>query len=94
MPEELPFFKYHPNPIATGAITIQSTLCPVCGEKRPYTYVGPFFSVEEVEGICPWCIKNGSAAKKFDGKFQDAASCEPVNDEAYLVELTTQTPGY
>jgi uncharacterized protein CbrC (UPF0167 family) len=66
----------------------------VCGEERSHIYNGPFYSIEEVEDICPWCIKDGSAAMKYDGEFQDAASCENVDKQEYLVELTTKTPGY
>ena len=94
MVEELPVFKYHPDPIATGAIKAEEALCPVCGVRRSYKYIGPFYSVQEVEGICPWCIQNGEAAAKLDGQFQDVSSCEPVGDPNYLVELTTRTPGY
>jgi uncharacterized protein CbrC (UPF0167 family) len=94
MADELPFFKYHLDPMATGVIKAESTICPVCAQRRSHVYVGPFYSVEEVEGICPWCIHNGAAAKKYDGSFQDAASCEPVSDPECFIELTERTPGY
>jgi uncharacterized protein len=38
--------------------------------------------------------KDGSASQKYDGEFQDAASCDPVDKEEYLTELTTMNPGY
>lgn len=91
---ELPTFKYNPNAESLEIIKKEKTTCPVCGQDRDYVYEGPFYSVDEVEGICPWCIKDGSAAKKYDGEFQDAASCDPVDKEEYLTELTTMTPGY
>lgn len=91
---ELPYFKYNPNAIELGIIKIEKTNCPVCKQDRNYTYNGPFYSVDEVEGICPWCIKDGSAAKKYNGDFQDTESCESVDQEEYLIELTTMTPGY
>src|SRR5690606_27521993 len=71
-----------------------NTTCPTCGQGRNYVYEGPFYSIEDVQGLCPWCIKDGSAAKKYDGAFQDAASCEPVENPEFLIELTTRTPGY
>jgi uncharacterized protein len=92
--QNLPAFRYHPDPVGNGVIVQESTKCPACGKKRPYQYVGPFYSEEEIEGICPWCIADGSAAEKFDAEFQDAASCEPVSDPDRLLELTTRTPGY
>ena len=91
---ELPTFKYNPNMERLGIIKKEKTTCPVCGQDKNYVYEGPFYSVEEVEGICPWCIKDGSAAKKYDGEFQDAASCDTVDKQEYLIELTTKTPGY
>lgn len=91
---ELPTFKYNPNAERLGIISKENTTCPVCGQDRDYLYQGPFYCIDDVEGICPWCIEDGSAAKKYDGEFQDAASCDTVDNEEYLVELTTRTPGY
>lgn len=47
-----------------------------------------------MEDICPWCIADGSAAKKYDGEFQDSASCEEVETVESLHELVFRTPGY
>ncbi|WP_026695583.1 CbrC family protein [Peribacillus kribbensis] len=90
----LPVFKYNPNALRLGFIKHEKTVCPVCKKEREYVYDGPFYSEEEVEGICPWCIKNGSAARQFDAEFQDPASCEDVDKEEYLEELIFRTPGY
>jgi uncharacterized protein len=90
----LPEFKYNPNAEKLGIIKKENTVCPVCEREREYVYEGPFYSEHEVEGICPWCIKDGSAAAKYKGEFQDAESCETVDKQEYLVELTTRTPGY
>ncbi|MGQ3379925.1 CbrC family protein [Priestia endophytica] len=68
---ELPVFRYNPNALELEFIEKEETFCPVCKKKREYTYTGPFYSIEDVEGICPWCIADGSAAKKYDGEFQD-----------------------
>lgn len=91
---ELPVFKYNPNALELEIIREEDTDCPVCRKERSYVYEGPFYSVEEVEGICPWCIADGSAAKKFDGQFQDEDSCEDVENEEYVNELIYKTPGY
>ena len=92
--DDLPIFKYNPNTLELGIIKKEKTICPVCGELKGYVYKGPFYSTEEVDGICPWCIKDGSASKKYTGEFQDSASCEPVDKDEYLEELITRTPGY
>ncbi|WP_284638282.1 CbrC family protein [Paenibacillus silviterrae] len=90
----LPTFKYHPKPIETGMIIESNAICPVCEEKTDHVYVGPFFSIDEVEDICPWCIENGQAAIKFDAEFQDSASCEEIPTKEKLDELVHRTPGY
>jgi uncharacterized protein len=91
---DLPFFKYQPNVYKLGIIKKETTDCPSCGQQRAYSYEGPFYSIEEVEAICPWCIKDGSAAEKFEGEFQDPQSCDPVGKSEYLDELIHRTPGY
>jgi uncharacterized protein CbrC (UPF0167 family) len=90
----LPDFKYNPNALKLGIIKKETTTCPVCEQVRNYAYEGPFYSEAEVEGICPWCIKDGSAAEKYNGEFLDSASCDTVDKDEYLIELTTRTPGY
>ena len=92
--EALPQFKYNPHALDLGIFRHQTTQCPVCNKQREYVYDGPFYSLEDIEGICPWCIKDGSAAKKYDGDFQDALSCEAVDKDEYLDELLYRTPGY
>jgi uncharacterized protein CbrC (UPF0167 family) len=94
LPIRLPHFQYNPNALDLKIILKTETLCPVCNQQRQYVYDGPFYSVEDADGICPWCIKDGSAAKKYDGEFQDPASCEDVINDEYVTELTRRTPGY
>ncbi|RAS74433.1 CbrC family protein [Priestia endophytica] len=91
---ELPVFRYNPNALELEFIEKEETLCPVCEKEREYTYTGHFYSVEDVEGICPWCIADGSAAKKYDGEFQDEGCCEDVEEERLVEELIYRTPGY
>ena len=96
MKNNLPIFKYHPDPLATGIFSEleEPAVCPCCGEETSVIYEGPFYSVEEVENLCPACIANGAAAKKFDGEFQDSDSTDEVDDPAKLDELVHRTPGY
>ncbi|MUT64783.1 hypothetical protein GOM71_02390 [Paenibacillus sp. NEAU-GSW1] len=90
----LPAFKYNPNALLLGVIKNEKTNCPVCKQERDYVYYGPFFSTEDVEGLCPWCISDGAASRMFDGEFQDPASCDEVENEQSLDELIHRTPGY
>ena len=92
----MPVFKYHPDPFRTGVFREleEPETCPCCGKKTTTVYEGPFYSVEEVSGLCPDCIASGAAAEKFDGEFQDSESVDEVSDPARLEELTRRTPGY
>lgn len=88
-----PHFKYHPNPLATGVFDKSESVCPVCKQIRGYEYVGPFYSFNEVEGICPLCIKNGKAAEKYRLTFVNEDEIDSVDEGAFVDELTKRTPG-
>ncbi len=90
----LPYFKYHADPIRNGVFKEYSGTCSCCGDKKGWKYIGPFYCTEEIENICPWCIKDGAAAEKFDLTFVDDQGPEKLNDEQKLKELIKQTPGY
>jgi uncharacterized protein len=92
--KKLPVFKYVNDPLESKIIKEERCKCEVCGKKVDYIYDGPFFAIEEVESICPWCIADGSAAKKYDGEFIGRASCEKVNSQELKEELCTRTPSY
>ena len=96
---ELPFFKYHPSPLSTGAIRELDAVCRCCDKARGFMYCGPVYCVEEVTDVCPWCIADGSAHAKWDAEFTDSAGvggygkwcgvpCEVVDEVAY------RTPGF
>jgi uncharacterized protein CbrC (UPF0167 family) len=97
---ELPRFKYHPDPIATGSLVTSRTRCACCGEVRGFIYTGPAYAVESYCGrICPWCIADGSAHEKLGVTF----TCEwdigrrgardPV-PRAVVEEVAYRTPGF
>ena len=93
----LPAFRYHPEPLKTGAFVPVNPpeRCECCGKPTSIRYEGPFYSVEEVSCLCPDCIASGAAAEKFDGQFQDDCSVEEgVDDPDKLEELVCRTPGY
>lgn len=89
-------FKYHPNPIETGAfIRGDSKECNCCGKSTDIWYVSPFYTVADgINCICPECISNGLAAERFAGEFQDSSSVDKVSDNKRLDELIHRTPGY
>jgi uncharacterized protein CbrC (UPF0167 family) len=101
---ELPKFKYSPNAYKIGVFEEKEGTCSVCGEKRNLKYTSSFYSVENPEYICPFCIADGKAAEKYDGEFNDYAGIEGVspapNDPSptipkeMLLEVSERTPSY
>src|SRR5262249_7170866 len=72
--EELPSFRYHPNPVGTGSIVTSPNACASCGRVRGFIYVGPTYGIEEhQDDICPWCIADGTARTRLNVEFTDAA---------------------
>jgi uncharacterized protein len=96
----LPHFKYHPDPIATGSVESSENVCESCERVRGFIYTGPVYAEEEfVDAICPWCIYDGTAHEKFDAHFVDTAGVggygywEKVSDEI-IEEVAYRTPGF
>jgi uncharacterized protein len=97
---ELPTFKYHPDPLATGSIELSSQKCLACGQARGFIYKGqPYAEEELIDAFCPWCIADGKAHEQFDAEFVDAAGVggygmwQPVSDEV-VAEVAYRTPGF
>ncbi len=92
---DLPKFKYHPDPIKTGAIEKTEEECECCGKQRGYRAVSTIYAIEEVETICPWCISDGSAASKFDGEFSDSHPLLSDGiDKNIVEEVCERTPSF
>jgi len=93
---DLPTFRYHPDPLATGEIAPSETACRCCGRVRGYVYKGPVYCVEEVDDeLCPWCIADGSAAERYSATFTDNVGWLPADTPAKVVaEIETRTPGF
>ncbi len=95
----LPFFRYHPDPVATGMIEATDEDCPRCERKRGFRYTSEPFAEEEISDLCPWCIADGSAAAEYDAEFTDSASIggggrwDAVPPEV-VAEITQRTPGF
>ncbi|CAA9366409.1 MAG: Colicin E2 tolerance protein CbrC-like protein [uncultured Gemmatimonadetes bacterium] len=96
---QLPAFRYHPDPIATGSVVPSAVECVCCGQARGFIYAGPVYALEEYDGtICPWCIADGSAHEKLDASFTDEAGVgggewDEVPDEV-IEEVAYRTPGF
>jgi uncharacterized protein CbrC (UPF0167 family) len=93
--QPLPDFPYHPDPVATGSIEPGETECVACDRARGWVYVGPVFSVDELSDcLCPWCIADGSAAKKFDATFTDVWGVPADVPAQVVAQVTQRTPGF
>ena len=74
----LPIFRYHPNPLETGAFeeSADGVVCDCCGKTTHVFYTAPFFAVEDIAYLCPSSLDDG------------------VDDPEKLDELIHCTPGY
>ncbi|KRD39346.1 hypothetical protein ASE35_03020 [Lysobacter sp. Root916] len=97
---ELPKFKYHEDPIASGNIIEADTACACCGKVGGYVYIGPVYAEAELdETLCPWCIADGSAHDRFGASFTDEdgigdyGNWEAVPD-GVVREVAHRTPGF
>lgn len=101
---DYPQFKYHPNAYDLDIFIKEEGICEVCGEQSELKYDCSFYSVDEPDYICPFCIANGKASKKFDGEFNDYLGIETVSpylidkpspiDPVLLEEVACRTPSY
>ena len=95
MQEPLPTFRYHPDPIGTGFIKPSDAACACCERVRGYIYTGAVYSTEELaERLCPWCIADGSAARRFDADFSDVVEIPHSVPTDVVAEVTTRTPSF
>ena len=91
----LPKFRYHPDPLETGSfIEGEAKICPCCGKESSTYYVKSPYAVDDVDYLCPVCISNGEAAKKYDADFIQDVDDDFVPDKEKRDELFYRTPGY
>ncbi|POX50897.1 hypothetical protein C3488_13070 [Streptomyces sp. Ru72] len=94
MSTSLPFFRYHPDPVASGSIRASAETCACCGRDTGWIYTATFYTAHDVDGrFCPWCIADGSAAERFAGEFTDSYGLDGVSEDV-LHEVTRRTPGF
>ena len=93
--KDLPKFRYHPNPLDTGAFKEgEAKTCPCCGKKSTVYYSTMPYGIENVSYLCPLCISSGEAAKKYDATFIQDAEWKGEPDKEKDEELFCRTPGY
>jgi uncharacterized protein CbrC (UPF0167 family) len=72
-----------------------SATCRCCSQSRGYVYCAAIYAEEELDNaICPWCIADGSAHKRFDATFVDTEAFPEGTPLAVITEISERTPGY
>jgi uncharacterized protein CbrC (UPF0167 family) len=88
------FFRYHPEPLESGAFQSGEALCDCCGATTPVYYTGPLYAAIDGVVLCPACIATGKATAKYEGCFTSPDHCDDIGDPEKLSELCYRTPGY
>lgn len=92
---KLPEFKYHPDPISTGSVEASDETCECCQSARGYICTSIIYARDDIDNICPWCVADGSAAKKFNGTFVDDYPLENAGISASIIsEVCERTPSF
>ena len=71
--------------------------CARCGRARGLVYAASVYTAQRgLRGrLCPWCVADGSAARRFDATFNDDCPLiEAGVDDAVVEEVCCRTPGY
>ncbi|WP_415644571.1 CbrC family protein [Stackebrandtia soli] len=98
-----PVFRFSPNAYELGLFEERSGRCDACDSDRELRYTASFYAVDKPDYLCPWCVADGTAARRFKGSFNDWLGIDgvPVDpDEAVTVdrecasEVANRTPGY
>jgi uncharacterized protein CbrC (UPF0167 family) len=91
----LPSFRYHPDPLATGSVVSSEARCAACGDARGYVYGGPVYAEEDLsDALCPWCVADGSAHRRFDATFVDSEAFSEESPPEVTQVICERTPGF
>jgi uncharacterized protein len=98
MTTELPAFKYHPDPLASGSVILSNAVCACCKKARGFIYSGPVYG-PDVDHLCPWCIADGTAHAQFGVSFTDEAGIGGYRDwdavpQDVIETVAYRTPGF
>jgi uncharacterized protein len=97
MPEPVPGFRYHSDPVKSEVIVASDGVCICCNQARGYMYVGPTYTAKPDvrDNLCPWCVADGSAAAKLDVEFTEGRGLFRANVPREIIDsVLKQTPGY
>lgn len=86
--EVLPTFRYHPDPVATGAVGRSGKTCHFCNRRRGWTC--------RIDGgsqsVCPWCLADGTATAQFGAHYVGELADDVPRE--VCEEVSLRTPSY
>jgi uncharacterized protein CbrC (UPF0167 family) len=91
--EALPTFRYYRDPLGDKTIEPSSATCAACGRARGFIVTTTSYGAD-VPGdaaFCPWCVADGTAARKFGAFFNEVDRGAEAEATA-IVEH--RTPGF
>ncbi|WP_326647355.1 CbrC family protein [Streptomyces sp. NBC_01750] len=50
MSASLPFFRYHPDPLASGSIRASTEVCACCNRSTGWIYTATFYTAQATNG--------------------------------------------
>ena len=102
----LPVFRFHPEPLDSQSVIESDVECVCCKTSRGYIYAGPCFCDDDAdlyEQLCPWCIADGTAHRKFGVTFMEEVMQWDSEKKRYVpiqlspefeAEVLQRTPGF
>jgi hypothetical protein len=96
---DVPVFRYHPDPVATGSAVRTDEACGLCGVRRGIRYAGPVYG-DQPEALCLHCIQSGEAARRLGvpdvgpAMFSDAVDVPDDVPAGVVDEVVQRTPGF
>lgn len=103
---DLPIFRFHSDPLASESIVESDVECICCKTAGGYVYSGPCWGEGDVDlddHLCPWCIADGAAHRKFGVTFTEEIQQWDSEEERYVpvqlppeleAEILHRTPGF
>lgn len=91
---DLPRFRYHPDPLATGSVEPSDAVCPCCEQARGFVYTGSVYGEQHVENLCPWCIASGLAHERLGALFNSTDDLYGEVPDDVRDEIEQRTPGF
>ncbi len=88
--DDLPTFRFFPDPIREKAFEPGRVVCGCCGKQREWSTTRMYSAAQDEEPICPWCVADGSAVAKWGGWFNNVDPAIGAEAE----EIRSRTPRF